>query len=618
MNAAIYARKSTPQPGVEDEAKSVTQQVEDARAFAAENGWTVADEHIFIDDGISGAEFKKRPGFMRMKGMLQPQAPFQRLIVSEQKSIGREMSETAYVIKQFDEAGVEIFESVHGRCLTPKNAIGKVLASVQGFADEDHREKSGERVHRAHTRLARAARVTGGRVFGYRNVDVFSGLVDQHGRPRRSHVAYEINETERPVVLRIFAMYADGLGLKKIAKQLTSEKAPFPRYALHDGQTSIEGWAPSTVAGVLKRELYHGVYIWNKCKKRDRWGKVDPSSRPKSEWIITEDENLRIVPEELWNRVASRRKDVEGRAVRFASGRLSGRPPIHATKNLLAGLATCGVCGGGMIVESSSGKRRDAFTTANLPAANLPVPGVAVVGHLQGRYLYYCCARRRNTGTCTNSLRIGVVEMNEAVLSAIEEHALTPEAIEQVVQLTEREEAQDDGERLDQELKDVEKRIKTLVQALETGGEVASVMQRIKDLEARQKAIQEERACLRSVPRLPATVVEQRLAEWRRMLRGSVTQGRAVLQRVLRGRLTITPLPEGYEFSGPTRFDKLFAGVVVPRPTYLRTGDVRGTEHIGTEDTPEADYGRLLERAQERITRKGERPWRDSNPRSPP
>jgi hypothetical protein len=66
---------------------------------------------------------------------------------------------------------------------------------------------------------------------------------------------------------------------------------------------------------------------------------------------------------------------------------------------------------------------------------------------------------------------------------------------------------------------------------------------------------------------------------------------------VLRGRLTITPLPEGYEFSGPTRFDRLFAGVVVPRPTYIRDGDVRGIEHIGPEDTPDVDYGRLLERA---------------------
>jgi DNA invertase Pin-like site-specific DNA recombinase len=66
MIAAIYARKSTEQTGVSDEARSVTRQIEHARAYAARKGWTVADEHVYQDDGISGAEFLKRPGFLRL------------------------------------------------------------------------------------------------------------------------------------------------------------------------------------------------------------------------------------------------------------------------------------------------------------------------------------------------------------------------------------------------------------------------------------------------------------------------------------------------------------------------------------------------------------------------
>lgn len=152
MIAAIYARKSTDQK-VSEELKSVTRQVENARAFAAKNGWTVPDAFVFVDDGISGAEFEKRAGFMRMMNLLEPRAPFQFLVVSEQKSIGREMSETSYVIKQIAQAGVEIYEYVHGRALTPKNALDKVLSSVQGFADEAHREATRERVHETHARL---------------------------------------------------------------------------------------------------------------------------------------------------------------------------------------------------------------------------------------------------------------------------------------------------------------------------------------------------------------------------------------------------------------------------------------------------------------------------------
>jgi len=66
MQAAIYARKSTEQAGVADEQKSVRRQIDNAKAFAATKGWQVRDEHIYVDDGISGAEFKKRPGFMAL------------------------------------------------------------------------------------------------------------------------------------------------------------------------------------------------------------------------------------------------------------------------------------------------------------------------------------------------------------------------------------------------------------------------------------------------------------------------------------------------------------------------------------------------------------------------
>jgi len=78
-----------------------------------------------------------------------------------------------------------------------------------------------------------------------------------------------------------------------------------------------------------------------------------------------------------------------------------------------------------------------------------------------------------------------------------------------------------------------------------------------------------------------------------------------VLQRILRGRLTFTPRlnpvsgePDGYDFEGPTRFDKLFTGIAVERPKWLEGyKGVTGTEHIGPEDTFDGDYGRLLERA---------------------
>ena len=62
MTAAIYARKSTDQSGVADEQQSVARQIEHAAPTPSRKGWTVADEHVYVDDGISGAEFANRPG----------------------------------------------------------------------------------------------------------------------------------------------------------------------------------------------------------------------------------------------------------------------------------------------------------------------------------------------------------------------------------------------------------------------------------------------------------------------------------------------------------------------------------------------------------------------------
>ena len=583
MIAAIYARVSKEKVGVTKDATSPARQVENAKAFAASKGWTVADDYIFVDDGISGTEFKKRPAFMRMMGTL-PRPPFRVLIVSEQKSIGREMSETAMTIKRLHQADVEIFEYVHGRSLDATTPIAKFVSSAQAFSDEDHSVKTGERVHESHTRSMKSGHVVGGRVFGYHNRVIYNGE-DRDGNPLRSHVELEVNPTEAKVVRRIFALYDQGEGLKRIAMQLNEEHAAYPKPFVRKDPTKVlpvAGWAPGTVRAILMRELYHGVVVWNKTRKRDDFRQVNQRPRPEHEWLRAAAPHLRSSAAPVWRRVPSRRHDAETLALRLAGGRLSGRPPKTATQNLLAGLATCALCGGGLVVETSPRKR--------------------------GRVPEYICYRHRANGACSNALRMPVEDMNEAVLQAVEEHALTPEAIEQVIHLSERDDVTELQDKLARERKDNEKRIARLVEVIATGGDAASLVAKLRELEARQRAIVGEVACLHPVPRLAPAVIENRLAEWRRLLRSSTTQGRTVLQRILRGRLTFTPRlnpisgePDGYDFSGPTRFDKLFTGIAVETPAWVKayTGKT-GCEDIDPEDTFDGDYGRLLDRAYEK------------------
>ena len=74
MIAAIYARKSTEQHGVNEEEKSVARQVAHAKEYAYKKGWTVSPDHIYIDDGMSGVNFVSRPGFIRLMNALEAKA----------------------------------------------------------------------------------------------------------------------------------------------------------------------------------------------------------------------------------------------------------------------------------------------------------------------------------------------------------------------------------------------------------------------------------------------------------------------------------------------------------------------------------------------------------------
>jgi DNA invertase Pin-like site-specific DNA recombinase len=110
MIAAIYARKSNEQNAPEEE-RSVTVQVERARAYAQRQGWTVDEAHVYVDDGVSGAEFESRAGLVALLASLKPRAPFERLVTYDEDRLGREQFETSYLLKKIDQAGVRIFEA---------------------------------------------------------------------------------------------------------------------------------------------------------------------------------------------------------------------------------------------------------------------------------------------------------------------------------------------------------------------------------------------------------------------------------------------------------------------------------------------------------------------------
>ena len=305
MIAAVYARKSTEQNGVADEAKSVSRQVEHFRAYAASKGWAAAGEHEYVDDGMSGAEFANRPGFVRLMNALTPAAPFDILVVSELSRLGREQLETGYALKQLSQAGVQVWSYLEDREIRLDTPTDKFMMAAMNFAAEMERDKARQRTYDAMARKATAGHVTGGRVFGYDNVEVL-GPPDSQGRQKRSHVERQINKAEEAVVVRIFESCASRVGLTRTAKRLNADGTPAPR----PQQGRPTGWVASSVRQILHSPLYRGEVVWNKTRKRNAWGQVQASPRPESEWLRTSLPHLRIVSDELWERGQSIRGSI--------------------------------------------------------------------------------------------------------------------------------------------------------------------------------------------------------------------------------------------------------------------------------------------------------------------
>lgn len=536
LTTAIYARKSTDQFGVADEQKSITRQVEMARAFAASRGWTVLESAVFVDDGVSGAEFANRPGFLRLMNALRPKPGFDTLIMSEESRLGREAIETAYALKQIITAGVRVFFYLENRERTLESATDKILMSVTAFADELERERARQRTYDAMARKARAGHVTGGRVFGYDNVEVL-GDPDAHGRRHRQRVERTINESEAKVVRRIFELCHAGTGYTRIAKTLNVEGAPCPR----PQRGRPAGWAPSSVNEILHRPLYRGEIVWNKSRKRDRWGQQRQQARPSTEWMSVNAPALRIVPEQLWQSVQVRLARIRAGLQEASGGRMGVRQRDVDSNYLLPGFARCAVCGSGMAVMSRN--------------------------HGANRAHFYGCLanHKRGAAVCANGVQIRMENVDRAVLGALASDVLKPEVVDAVIRgvIDAMSPDRQRGGQLDvaAELVAVDREIARLTEAIATAGDIPPLVAALQGRQARRTQLLAARQPSRHTSAPSRHTLEQavraRLEDWRGLLTRNVQGARQLLREVLEGPLKFTPENGAYRFEGHAAMGRL-------------------------------------------------------------
>lgn len=168
----------------------------------------------------------------------------------------------------------------------------------------------------------------------------------------------EVDEECAPIVQKIFELYAEGWGYKKIANYLTEQHIPTPRTVERDRKLAAgedckikakPEWSTISVSEILKNDFYIGTLRQAKYKRTKINGadcKTDESSH-----IVFENNHQAIVDYRLF---ASVQQQLETRTTSSYRG-------VKKYENVYSGFLFCGDCGSPMF-SISNPKREPAYT----------------------------------------------------------------------------------------------------------------------------------------------------------------------------------------------------------------------------------------------------------------
>jgi site-specific DNA recombinase len=199
--AAIYARVSTDKQSI----LSPEDQVRKCREFAEQNGFVVLDDHIYIDQGLSGAGMD-RPSFQRMLARaFSVECPFSIILVDDTSRLSCSLPDAMRTIEKLRFADLRvIFISQN---IDTYNDQSDVQVTVHGLVDSLYVKELGKKTHRGLEGRVLRGFHAGGRCYGYTAISAGDG----------NSKRLEITEPEAVTVRRIFELSAEGASLKAIA-----------------------------------------------------------------------------------------------------------------------------------------------------------------------------------------------------------------------------------------------------------------------------------------------------------------------------------------------------------------------------------------------------------------
>jgi site-specific DNA recombinase len=141
MNVALYARVSSPR---QHQAQTIEQQLERLRAQVADHpDWQLAEQHIYRDDGYSGAQLN-RPGLDRLRDHAAF-AAFELVLITAPDRLARSYVHQVVLIDELAKHGCNIMFLERPMSADPHDQL---LLHIRGAVAEYERTLIADRMRR--------------------------------------------------------------------------------------------------------------------------------------------------------------------------------------------------------------------------------------------------------------------------------------------------------------------------------------------------------------------------------------------------------------------------------------------------------------------------------------
>ena len=430
---AIYCRYSTDM----QKGSSLVDQEREAREYAARKGWSVID--VYSDAAMSGGS-SNRPAFERLR--TDANAGVFDVVLSESiDRLSRNLAVTAGLYEELRFLNIRLF-TVH------QGEINQMLVAMMGMVAEQYVSDLRDKVKRGQRGRVLDGKVAGGVGYGY--------VVGEPGERT-------IDPEQALIIYRIFNMFADGVSPRSIAKALNAEGVGGPKGSVWK-DTTIRGQRDRGT-GLLNNDAYVGRLVYGRTQyvKNPKTGKRVAKPQPEENWIVTEVPELRIVDDELWQRVKERQQANTIAMPRDGDNRALNRK--HRRVHPLSGVLVCGECGGQMAITAKD---------------------------------RYGCSAYRASRSCANGKTILRTEVEERVFEGLRSGLLNSDYLDAFTAEFQREvdrlrkSTASELTSKKKRLKDVTRQIDRIVDHIVNGTDSKSITSKLGDLEAEKESLEIE------------------------------------------------------------------------------------------------------------------------------